>query len=121
MAERRIKYIFAGATLLVTLVLPLGCSSKDTPKAESASMEIERMETEPQNMPATDAGSYKDTLQTPLVSPSKHGSVSGFDTSVNPYYDKGYQQGQEDGYDDGYEVGFDDGYADNDLPSEEEE
>lgn len=154
MVERGIEHIFVGAVFLLALVLPLGCSSKDTTKANSVFMEIDSIEAGPQDIPdipVTDDGSYNDSLLSPLVSSSKHATSSGHDTSVNPYYDEGYQQGLEDGYDDGvenlrgdsyddscpycgkkrkeyelgyeegYESGFDDGYADNDSPSEEEE
>lgn len=154
MVNRGIEHIFVGAIFLLALVLPLGCSSKDTPKANSVSMEIDSIEEGLQDIPdipVTDESSDMVSLQSPLVSSSKHGISSGHDTSVNPYYDEGYQQGLEDGYDDGvenlrgdsyddscpyrgkkrkeyelgyeegYESGFDDGYADNDLPSEEEE
>lgn len=151
MVERGIKHIFARAVFLLALVLPLGCSYKDTPKADSTLMEIDSIEAEPQDIPVTDESSDMDSIPSPLVSSYKHGASSGHDTSVNPYYDEGYQQGMEDGYDDGvenlrgdsyddscpyrgkkrkeyelgydegYESGFDDGYADNDSPSEEEE
>lgn len=130
----------------------MGCSLKEkNVPSDSADNALEEMQYEP--IPQTDHAPSVDidSLKYHSISDTHHKKLSGFDLSVNPYYDAGYDQGHEDGYNDGienlrgdsyddscrykgkkrreyengyeegYEAGFDDGFADSDFDSEDEE
>lgn len=142
------KHNALGTLLIGMMLVTSGCTSKDSSRSTGVSSETENI------LDSTSAivlknDSSKDFLSSSNV--SAHGSHSGIDVSVNPYYDKGYEQGHEDGYNDGldnlrgdsydddcsyrgkkrkeyelgyeegYDAGFDDGFSDSDFGSEEEE
>ncbi|HAU88448.1 MAG TPA: hypothetical protein DCW90_24135, partial [Lachnospiraceae bacterium] len=97
----------------IAMTLFLGCSTKekDTPR-DSSDPKIEENIYGQEAQTSQELPIELDSLKANSISNSQHSYYSGFDVSVNPYYDEGFEQGQEDGYNDGIENLRGDSYDD---------